>query len=345
MVSGTTPFGHLEDGTPVEEIHLSSGGINAKIITWGAVIRDLNVTIGSVENRRVVLGLNRMKDYLLHSPNFGAIAGRFANRIAYGKFELDGKSFQVTPNQNDTHHLHGGAKGFGKRVWSIRDHSASHVTLQIIGEDGEEGYPGKLTAQCIYRIETANDQVQLVVELSATTTAPTLVNLAQHSYFNLDETPDISGHQIQIEAEAYLPTNDDFIPTGEIKAVGDTDFDLRQLRFINPSADPTVTTFDNNFVISRTKQSDLIRMATLTGRRGLSMDVTSTEPGLQFYDGARVNVPVNGIADHPYGPFAGVCLEPQIWPDSPNHKDFPSAVLRPTETYHQKTIYGFRETT
>lgn len=343
MVPGIFPFGDLHDGTSIEEIRLSSDGMNATIITWGAVIRDLKVSIGSVRDRRVVLGLNNIEDYLLHSPHFGAVAGRCANRIASGQFDLDGQTVQLTKNQNNTHHLHGGLSGFGKRVWTVVDHSDAHVTLQIIALDGEEGYPGELTAQCTYKIETIDDQVRLVVELTATTTAPTLVNMAQHSYFNLDESPDISGHQLQIRADAYLPTNDLFIPTGEIKSVEETSFDFRESRPINASADLAATTYDNNFVISESKTNRDIKMATLTGERGLSMDISSTEPGLQFYDGSRVNVPVDGIDGRPYGSFAGICLEPQIWPDSPNHANFPSAVLRPDETYHQITSYGFYE--
>lgn len=339
--AGIYPFGKLSDGTEIEEICLSAHGQFARILTWGAVLRDLTVTVGAVENRRVVLGLNRIEDYLSHSPYFGAIAGRCANRTAGGRFDLDGQTFQLTKNQNGLHHLHGGAAGFGKRVWTRLDHSASHVTLQRVSAEGEEGYPGEVTAQCTYALERTEDHVDFAITLTATTSAPTLVNLAHHSYFNLDASPDIRNHSLKIEASAYLPTDAQVIPTGEIRPVAGSDFDFRTMRPINPTADPQAPTYDHNFVIANERRDSPRQIARLQGGQGLAMDVLSTEPGLQFYDGSRVNVAVAGLTGHPYGAFSGVCLEPQVWPDAQNNKAFPSAVLRPDETYRQQTLYRF----
>jgi len=342
MSSQITTFGQLPDGSTVYEINLTIKGQTLRLLTWGAVVRDLQVSIGQIANRHVVLGLNRLDDYLIYSPHFGAIAGRYANRIANGKFELDGKHYQVTKNQNETHHLHGGQSGFGKRNWTLVDHGASFATLNIVSADGEEGYPGEVTAECTYSLDVTEGHVALVISLSATTTRPTVVNLAQHSYFNLDGKGDARDHKLQILADAYLPIDNASIPTGEVKSVAGNDFDFRELRPIVFKNSGTAPTYDHNFVIAPQKRTTPARLATLVGSRGLSMDVISSEPGLQFYDGARVNVPAEGLAGKPYGAFAGICLEPQIWPDSPNNPDFPQAVLRPGETYKQETTYLFR---
>jgi len=331
----------MPDGTEIKEIVLSAFGLEINVITWGAVIRDLRVSIGEVHNRHVVLGLNNLEDYLNHSPHFGAIAGRCANRIAGGRFVLEGQPYQLTKNQTETHHLHGGALGFGKRRWTIVDHSASHVTLQIISEDGDEGYPGCVTAQCTYRI---TNTAQLEINLTAETTAPTLVNLAHHSYFNLDESEDIKSHRLSIAAETYLPTDASFIPTGEIIPLAGTVYDFRKPREIHPLSDGDPTIYDNNFNISKTRTTSPVTVANLYGKRDLMMEVASTEPGLQFYDGKKIDVPVKGLRGQHYGPYAGLCLEPQVWPDSPNHPQFPSTIIRPEQSYRQLTRYRFKET-
>ncbi len=342
MSCNISPFGRSDSGTDVSEVTLSAEGQKLSVLTWGAVIRDLCISVGPIENRTVVLGLNNMDDYLKHSPHFGAIAGRCANRIAGGRFALDDDVFEVTKNQNNLHHLHGGRHGFGKRNWDLVSYDDASVTLQINSHDGDEGYPGALKAECTYQLQVKKKQVALSVLLTATTTKPTLVNLAQHSYFNLDETTDIRRHKLQINAKSYLPTDPNFIPTGEIRDVDGTAFDFQNVRLIRQHDDPNAQTYDNNFNIADRKQSSPRCMATLMGSDGLSMDVVSDQPGLQFYDGARVNVPAKGLLGEPYGAFSGVCLEPQIWPNSPNNSHFPQAVLRPGETYRQETIYVFR---
>lgn len=343
MTTGKFSYGQLDDGSEIEEIKISCDGSHLSVITWGAVIRDLTVSTNTIKNRRVVLGLGTLQDYLLHSQNFGAIAGRYANRIAQGRFVLDGKSYQLTRNQNGEHHLHGGTRGYGKRPWQCIDHSDTHVTLQITEADGNEGYPGEVTATCTYQLSKHERRLVLAIDLTAETTAPTPINLVHHSYFNLDESRTISDHHLQIRSDSYLPVSDTSIPTGEIRPVEGTPFDFRTARPVHPMTSDKQTTYDHNFVIAPHRAVTPRHMATLSGTRGLSMDVLSTEPGLQVYDGKNVNVAVKGLADEPYKAFAGICMEPQVWPDSPNKPDFPSSILHPGETYKQVTRYEFYE--
>lgn len=333
-------FGQLSDGTEIDEITLNSQGIKVRIMTWGAAIRDLKVTTGSVENRRVVLGLTTIEDYVNHSPHFGAIAGRYANRIAAGQFHLDGDLISLDKNERGYQHLHGGEMGFGKVPWSVVDCGDEHVTLELISPDGDQGYPGELTANCTYRVI---GDARLQVELTAKTSAPTIVNLAQHSYFNLDETSDIWDHKLQIHAKTYLPATDKLLPTGEIKSVDGTAYDFRQLRDIHLQSGESSPPYDCNYIVAEHRQPEALKVATLSGVKGLAMDLLTTEPGLQFYDGGGIRVPVPGLTGDIYQPHAGLCLEPQLWPDSPNHPDFPSPVLRPNETYRQVTEYHFKD--
>lgn len=305
------------------------------VLTYGAVIRDLTFDSGHGPKGRV-LGFARLQDYLDHSPYFGCVAGRYANRIGDGRFTLDGHSYQLTLNERGRTHLHGGRRGFSHRAWSLLDHGADHVTLELISPDGEEGYPGTLTARCRYRI--AGHGV-LEIDLSATTDAPTIINLATHSYFNLDRTPDALDHRLEIPAEFYLPVDAHLIPTGELAAVDGTQFDFRR---IQPVRTAMKTGYDHNMVIDHVGTVSPRFVARLEGPISRTrLDVHSTEPGLQFYDGAGIASSAPGLNGQPYGPHAGLCLEPQIFPDSPNHGSFPDATLRPGETYHQVTQYRF----
>lgn len=326
------------DGADIHDVTLSSeAGAEAKIITWGAVLRDMVVPVGA-GRQRVVLGLERLEDYVAHSPHFGAIAGRYANRIRAGQFSIDGVAHQVTKNQQGRQHLHGGAKGFGKRPWSIITSGKHFVTLGLIAAAGDEGYPGTLSAQVTY---TLAEPATLRVEMSATTDAATIVNLCHHSYFNLDGGADIAGHMLQLEADFYTPVDADLIPTGEIRAVAGTPFDFRQARPINMAVDGGPALYDHNLVL-RKKRGPFARIATAKSPlNGLEMQVWSTEAGVQFYDGAKVGTPVPGLNGAPYGPRAGFCLEPQRFPDTPNNPHFGDATLLPGETYRQRTEYRF----
>ncbi len=332
-VFGTTP-----DGDEIREIAIAAGELSVRIITLGAVIRDVRLAgVG----HPLVLGFDQLDDYLEHSPHFGAIVGRSANRISHGRFSIDGRDYQLTCNENGRHHLHGGFRGFGARPWRLVDHAATSVTLAIDSPDGEEGYPGAVTAELRYIVEAP---ATLRMEIAATTDAPTLVNLAQHSYFNLDNSPTILDHQVRIFADAYTPTDADDIPTGEIVAVAGSVYDFRSLRPIRQMRGSERVVFDKNFVIARAG-SDVPRphARLQSPKNGVTLDIASTEPGCQFYDGYTMVVPVPGLEGRTYPLNGGCCFEPQLFPDAPNHPGFPSSILRPGETYRQSTRYVFSQ--
>jgi aldose 1-epimerase len=330
-------FGRTGDGEPVHRLRIAGGGLQASIITWGAVVQDLRL-----EGHRppLVLGFESFDDYPAHSPYFGAIAGRYANRIREGRFAIDGRQYQADTNFLGKHLLHGGSKGIGKRVWSIAEHGADFVTLRLRDRDGEMGFPGNLDITCTYRLAPGG---VLSIELSAVTDQPTLCNLAHHSYFNLDDggSSEVLDHLLQIDAEAYLPVDEELIPTGEIAPVAGTDFDFSEARPIRREAGGRQVEYDHNWCLARSRQP-LRRVARLSGSRsGVAMEVCTTEPGVQFYAGHKAARDAAGLDGRQYRAFAGVCLEPQVWPDSPNHPDFPQAVLRPGEVYRQTTQYRF----
>jgi aldose 1-epimerase len=330
-------FGTLADGTAVHQAVLSAGDLTLDIIGYGAAIRDLTLKTpaGPVP---LVLGLETLDDYRTHSPSMGIVAGRFANRIAGGRFSLDGETYQLPLNERGRTHLHGGGKtGFGCRAWTVIDDSPTSVTFRLISPDRDQGYPGNLEATASYSLEEDN---QVTIELVAVTDAPTIINLATHSYFNLDGEGDILGHVLEIPAFAYLPVDADLIPTGEIAQAAGTPFDFRRARPVEARVGGEIVGYDHNFCVDRTRTAHPRQMARLTGpKRGITLDVLSTEPGVQFYDGGGLNVPVVGTHGRRFGRRAGLCLEPQIYPDTPNQPDFGSAVLRPGEVYRQITQY------
>lgn len=329
-------FGRLPDGSAVEEVTIAAGDLSARVITFGAIIRD--VRLAGVDHP-LVLGFDDLDGYLHHSPYFGAVVGRFANRIGHGRFTLDGKEYQLAVNERDRTQLHGGPDGFGRRNWRIIELVADSVTLALTSPDGDQGYPGKLEATCRYTIEAPST---LRFDAEATTDAPTLVNLAQHSYFNLDGSADILDHRVRIDADAYTPTDEYLVPTGEIRAVDGTGFDRRALAPIRLMRDGKRFVYDTNFVVAPARSGTPRHQARLeSDGSGLALDVWSTEPGVQFYDGAYVDVGVPGLGGRRYATNAGCCFEPQLFPDAPNHPEFPSAVLRPGETYRQTTRFAF----
>ncbi len=327
------------EGQDIQEVTLTSAaGATAHVMTWGAVLRDLVVPLKDGNKQRVVLGFEKFDDYPAHSSNFGATAGRYANRIAKGRFTLDGKTYEL-PINNGENHLHGGPKGFSKRPWSIVSHSANSVTLAIHSPAGDAGYPGALTALCTYTLE---EPANLRIDFTATTDAPTVINLCHHSYFNLDGSTDVTEHVLQVEADAMTPADSGSIPTGAIDLVAGTRFDFREPRKIGITVDGAPSLYDNNFVL-RKKRGDLARIATLSSQKnGLAMEVWSTEAGLQVYDGNKLNTPVPGLSGERYGPRAGLALEPQFFPDTPNRPYFGDCTLRPGEVYRQRTDYRFR---
>jgi aldose 1-epimerase len=312
-------FGTL-NGQDVLQVSLKGpDGMTMQVLTWGAVVRDLAVPLAGGP-QRVVLGLNSIEDYVAHSPYFGAIVGRYGNRIGRAQFTLSGETCRLDANEGENQ-LHGGSKGFGTRLWSIVDHTSSSVTLSLVSEDGDMGYPGRLVATCTY---TLLPSCRLRIELEATADKPTPVNLTTHGYFNLDGSPDISSHELTIAGDFITPTRPDLIPTGEIASVAGTDYDFTAPRSIH-GTQPTL--YDINYVL-RGPYGELRHAATLASRQnGLSMELWTTEPGVQFYDGHLIDMPVQGLGGTQYGRHGGLCLEPQRFPDSPNKAHFPSSIL------------------
>lgn len=315
-------FGTLPDGERVQEVTLSGPDLEVGILSFGAAIKSLRF-----RGQPMVLSLDTLEQYSAGKVYFGAVAGRFANRVAGGRFTLDGQSYQLACNEKGRTHLHGGERGFSHRNWHIAAAAAGSVTLQHNAADGEEGYPGALAVSCTYAIPSSG---ALDITLEARCDKPTVVNLATHSYFNLDSGGSIVDHSLMIPADRYLPVDDDKIPTGEQAPVTDTPFDFRRLRRIGDLP------YDHAFVLPQAAGGAPRPVARLQGARsGIMLDIASTEPTVQFYDGHMLSI-------GPYRSRAGLCLEPQRFPDAPNQPGFPSAVLRPGEVFRQITQYRFR---
>jgi aldose 1-epimerase len=321
-------------GDTVHEVTLRRpGGLEARVLTWGAVIRDLSWPVANGGRLPLTLGFESFAPYPVHSPYFGAIVGRYANRIAQGRFTLTGQEYLLDRNEGGRTTLHGGGAGFARRIWHIADLTDTGVTLALTSADGDQGFPGTLHSTCTYTLSADN---QLEVLLSAQTDQPTPVNLAQHAYFNLDGGADLSNHSLQIFADTYTPAGPDQIPTGQILPIDGTAFDFRQPRMLGQSD----IAFDHNFVLSDT--ASLRRAARLESHKsGISMLVQTTKPGLQFYDGHMVNAATAGHGGRHYGANAGLCLETQFYPDSPNQPGFPDSILQADTEYSHRTVYSF----
>ena len=331
-------FGWMPDGQEVRRVTIQGGGLTANILNWGAVIQDLRL---SGHSAPLVLGFEDFRFYPVHSPYFGAIAGRYANRISGGRFTIDGKTYQTDLNFLGKHTLHGGGAAMGQQLWALKESGADFVTLTYHARDGEMGFPGNLLVTCTYRVMPPG---RLVVELTAETDAPTVCNLAAHSYFNLDDggQSDVLGHLMRIDADTYLPVDAELIPTGEVLPVSGTEFDFRAIRPVSKGDVSLYKPYDINFCLSD-ERKPLRWVASARGAQSaVEMEVWTTEVGVQFYDGANVGRDVPGLNGVTYGPHAGLCLEPQFWPDAPNQPNFPSSVLRPDAPYAQTTEYRFK---
>ncbi|SEN16690.1 aldose 1-epimerase [Pseudorhodobacter antarcticus] len=312
-----TPFGHAPHG-PVHQITLQNDHLTAHILTLGATLRDLRLHGHAPP---LVLGFEILDPYLTQPGYFGATVGRCANRIAQGRFMLDGQPHQLDIN-NAPNHLHGGANGISTQIWTIADHTENTLTLTLT--DAPNPYPGTLNITQTFRLTNAT----LDITITATTDQPTLCNIAHHSYFNLG-APDIRDHTLTINAPHHLPTQNQ-IPTGTLTMPRDFDFQTpRRLRDANPA-------IDHNFCLTPGHAPN----ATLR-YNGLQMDLHTDQPGLQIYDAARMHTTAPGLAGHPYGPYAGLAMEPQFWPDAINHPDWAQPILRPGQTYRQSTQFTF----
>jgi len=315
--------------------------ITVKITNYGGIVTSILIPDRDGKMEDVVLGFDNIRGYSGTHPYFGCIVGRYANRIAKGKFVLDGKQYQLSMNAGENH-LHGGKKGFDKKIWQvneIRSDDETGIELTTISHDGEEGYPGKLKIRVIY---TLTPSMELKIKYFAETDKPTCVNLTHHSYFNLRGAGngDILDHSLMIHADKYTTTNEQLIPTGELEEVLGTPFDFRQSRLIGQEIDKVEGGYDHNFALIT--KGDLIKAAVLSeSDSGRYMEVYTDQPGMQVYTSNFLDGSIAGKNGKPYHKHYGLCLETQHFPDSPNHPDFASTILRPGDIFQSVTIYKF----
>ena len=335
-MANPTRFGSFK-GVDIFEVELvSDASAVARIMTYGAALRDFQVP-SKAGSQRVVLGYEQFDHYPAHSPYFGATCGPVANRIAHGRFTIDGMTYQLDLNQNGEHTLHSGKDNLGRRPWTIMTHDRRSVTLATVSEDGDMGFPGRLVASCTY---TLMEPATLRVEMRATTDKATPINFAHHSYFNLDGSADVLEQRLQVHADLRTVTDAALIPTGEIVAVAGSPWDFREDRPIRFDTPDGPHKYDGNFVLR--SAGPLAHAATAwSPKSGVTLECWTTEPGLQFYDGAKLNSPVPGLGGALYGARAGFALEAQRFPDAVNHAHFLGGVTRPGEVYHQITEYRF----
>tara|TARA_R110000744_G_scaffold169820_2_gene287862 strand:- start:11222 stop:12406 length:1185 start_codon:yes stop_codon:yes gene_type:complete len=342
-------YGTMPDGTKVETYNLkNANGVEMDVITYGGRITSLKVPNKNGEFENVVLGFDNLEDYLKDNPFFGALIGRYGNRIAKGKFSLNNKEYTLATNDGPNH-LHGGVNGFDRVVWTaqpIEREGGMTLKLTYVSRDGEEGYPGNLEVTVLYTL-TNDNKVEVTYE--ATTDKATVVNLTQHSYFNLtgNFNNDILGHEIVINADAYLPVDATLIPTGEIKKVEGTPFDFRRPKAVGKEIGANSEQldlgkgYDHCWILNG--EDDTMRpvASAYDNGSGRMMEVFSDEPGIQFYTGNFLDGTLPMPSGGKYAHRTGFCLETQHFPDTPNQKDFPTVVLYPGEKYTSKTSFLF----
>ncbi|MBM3879984.1 MAG: galactose mutarotase [Verrucomicrobia bacterium] len=337
-------YGKLPEGTLIEQYTLTNAkGVTAKIITYGALLTELHVPDRAGQLGDIVLGFDNLESYLAGHPYFGATIGRVGNRIAKGQFTLDGKTYTLAQN-NGPNHLHGGLKGFDKVVWQARPVRAKNgvaVRFTYTSRDGEEGYPGKLTATVVYTLTNDNE---LRLDYTAKTDKATPVNLTNHSYWNLAGAGDILGHELMLNADRYTPVDDTLIPTGEIAPVQNTPMDFTRPKPIGRDLKQLANDpqgYDHNFVLSRGDKQMNLCAVVHEARSGRVLEIFTQEPGVQFYSGNFLDGTLTGKGGQVYRKHYGFCLETQHFPDSVNHPNFPSTILRPGRTYKTSTIHRF----
>ncbi|MFV3078006.1 aldose epimerase family protein [Niveispirillum fermenti] len=343
-------FGTLPDGREVAAVTLSNEkGVSATIITYGATLQSVVMPDRNGNAADVALGYDNIDDYIQQPQYFGSTVGRFANRLAAGRFTLDGQAHQ-TPVNNGKNALHGGTQGFDKVLWdvqSVTDGPTASVTLRYVSRDGDQGYPGTLTVDAIYSLSDGNE---LTIDYRAVTDKPTIVNITNHAYWNLLGEGSVNGamgHLLTIPAETYLPTDDGAIPTGEFRPVAGTVFDFRKPqpvgKRVRDASDEQIRFgrgYDHNWVVSRTPPKDRQLMARVVAPgSGRGFELWANQPGVQFYSGNFLDGTTHGKANKVYRMGDAIVLEPQNFPDAPNQKGFPSARLEPGQTYRNIMTY------
>lgn len=310
----------------------NNNGVEVSITNYGGTVTSIKVPDRNGVFGDIVLGYDTIEEYMRNPRYLGALIGRYANRIAGGRFSLNGVEYQLAQNNNGANHLHGGVRGFDKRIWKVSETPAS-LHFEYFSPDGEENYPGNLTVAVDYSL---NDQNELRIEYHATTDKDTIINLTNHSYFNLAGQGTILDHELTLQADSFTPVSDELIPTGEIRAVDGTRMDFRTPRVISEGG------YDHNFVLNDWQLGSVRSVAKLREpKSGRVMEVFTTQPGIQFYSGNFLDGSLIGKGGVAYEKYAALCLETQHFPDSPNQPNFPSTVLRTGETYNETTIYKF----
>ena len=334
-------FGTVEEQTVSLYTLRNEHRFEVAITNYGGAVVSLKAPDRDGSFADVVLGFETLEEYVRNPRYFGPLIGRHANRIGLGRFSLAGSVVQLTQN-NGVNHLHGGARGFDKRVWRVIANTTSNLHLEYFSRDGEEGYPGNLTARVVY---TLSDHNELEISYEATTDRETIVNLTNHSYFNLAGHGDILGHELTLHADAFTPVSKELIPTGEIASVDDTPMDFRSGKAIGTDLE-AAGGYDHNFVLNNFDVNNLDNSLRPAARlyepvSGRVLEILTTEPGIQFYSGNFLDGSFHGKGGAVYYKYAGLCLEPQHFPDAPNHPNFPSTVLRPGEVYRHVSVYQF----
>jgi aldose 1-epimerase len=345
----TTPFGVLPSGEPVHLFTMvNAHGVELRAIDYGGIVVSLRTRDRAGALGDIVLGFDSLGGYVAPSPYFGAIVGRYANRIAKAQFMLNGTTYHLAPNEGPNA-LHGGLKGFDKVIWRAEPRNEANgrvLVLRYTSSDGEEGYPGTVQAQVTY---TLTDRDEFAIDYLATTDKPTPINLTQHSYFNLagEGAGDVLGQLVAIDAGAFVPIDTTLIPTGELRPVAGTPFDLRKAVPIGAridEPDPQLRAargYDHTFVVDRTGPGLVHAARVVDPASGRTLDVATTEPGLQFYTGNLLDGTVTGKGGHTYRQRTGFCLETHHYPNSPNEPSFPSTILRPGTAFRSRTVYTF----
>jgi aldose 1-epimerase len=342
-------FGKTGDGRPVDLYTLTnSKGMEVRAMTYGGIIVSIRVPDKNGTFGDVVLGHESLDGYLVNPPYFGVIVGRYANRIANATFTLDGTKYTLAKNDGPNS-LHGGVNGFNKQVWEGKEFKNSKgvgVAFSYLSKDGEEGYPGNLKVKVSY---TLTDENQLILDYEATTDKATPLNLSQHSYFNLagEGSGDILGHHVMLNADRFTPVDKTLIPTGELLPVQGTPMDFTKPTAIgariNDNYEQLVMGkgYDHNWVINRTGAGLVLAAKVHEPASGRILEVSTTQPGVQFYSGNFLDGTITGKHGHVYKQRYGLCLETQHFPDSPNHPDFPSTILKPGEKFQSQTVFKF----
>ena len=343
-----TTFGKMPDGQLIDLYTLKNrDGMEVTITNYGGRVVSLLVPDRAGKVADVVLGFDDLSGYLADNPYFGALVGRYANRIANGEFRLDGMDYHV-PRNDGPNALHGGIRGFDKKVWTARDASKENPSLGLtyLSKDGEEGYPGDLSVKVIY---TLTDNNELQIDYTATTDKDTVLNLTNHSYFNLagQGNGDILKHQVMINADRFTPISSTLIPTGELRPVDGTPFDFRKPAAIGARINDDNEQlkfgkgYDHNFVVNHKDTRPVLAARVTDPESGRVMEVLTTQPGMQLYTGNFLDGTIHGKGGKVYGYRSALCLETQHFPNSPNQPNFPSAELKPGQTFHETTIYKF----